>query len=414
MPRIRYDIEQARDNALLKIAESTGLNNFSNSSKIRVLADTTSDNINFFIDVISDIRDNLYPETANGRYLDAKATDYNVFRNSITSLSLKDTDLIVKIEPRNTDSEFSDVLTQARTIYAGEAVEGSSSFRIIFSEDITLNPGDTDLYASIRLESTLLDSGFVINQNDVFKLPSNLLELGSIGADIQLRFMKDVSLRAKDELDSDFRERVLLAKYSPSIAAVEAIQVVIASMPEVSGYAIYNNERGSSTFDVLIVTEDMQSKGEDPNASSIVDAISLRLRSTASAGISYTVNLPIKLNLNIQYSYTSDTEISENAIQDAIFASFNNLYVYTEDNQIDADNIENEVLALIPSLNTFTVDSMSLLDTVLEEYILTSTARAYGPKGTFITLAKEDIPELIPMSIWWRLQILFIQVAQIQ
>lgn len=393
MPQINYDQSAASSNAQVKVARATGVNNFSQSSKVRAITDTVTDDVGTFTGVASDIMDNMYPETASGRYLDVNGVQNRVYRNAITSLEVKATDLVIRIEPRDSNSTFFDIFRANRTIYANEFIEVASQFKIVFTENVTIAPASTEVYASARIEVLDKSSGFTINTGDVYKFPSTFKDLSSLGADIQLKFEKELSLEAQDENDEAFRQRVIAGRDSIDIAIPSAIGRAIMSSPNISGLAVYDKARGSSTVDVQITTNKMQNGEEDDSAIIIRDLIDFKLRSIAAGGISYRVELPFKLELGISYTYTSDIEIAPEAVSDGILTAFSSIYKFSNNNSVSGEALEREVEQSIPSLSQLTISNMTLFDVALEEFISYSGLIAQAPRGTYITLKREDIKQ---------------------
>jgi uncharacterized phage protein gp47/JayE len=394
MPQINYDPGAASSNAQVKVAKATGLNNFSESSKTKAISDIVTSDVSTFIGVVSDVMDNMYPETSIGRYLDVNGAQNKVYRNTITHLDLKDTDLVVRITPRDAGSTFFDILRDSATIFPNEFIEVSSKFKIIFTAPVLIHPSSTELYASVRIESVDKSNGFTINTGDVFKFPSTFRSLASLGDDLQLVFEKEISLEVQDESDETFRQRVIAGRDSTNIAIPAAIGRAVSTAPNISGIAIYDKARGSSTMDIYLTTKKMQEGLEDDSASIVRDLIDFKLRSVASGGISYYVELPIKLELGIKYTYTSNLEIAPEAVAGGILTAFSSLYRLSNVNSVMGADLQRAVEQSMPSLTQLTITNMALFDTSLEEYISYSGVVAQAPKGTYITLSREDIEKV--------------------
>lgn len=391
MPQINYDKDTAANNVVEKISRSTGINNFSDSSKLTYMASVLSEEVSTFIEVVSDTVKNMYSSSAEGRYLDIKGAENSVFRNTISSLDIVDTDLVVKIEPRGDGEPFSSIVTRNITIYPGEEITSGSQFKIVFTKQLSISSSTGDLYASVRIESLDRESGFKINQDDIFKFPTTFLDLSSIGSLVQLRFVKPISLLVDNEEDEEFRGRVIFSRDNPNIAIAGAIQAMVQDVPNISGAAIYTEERGTGTIDIGITTNDLQLTGEDTLADYIKSMIEIRMRSVVAHGVNYEIFIATPLYLRVEYDYNSSIEIPESTIVDAIYTAFNNIYAYSNLNIISAEALGTEVESSLPSLESLSIQSLSLFDPQINEYISFGDIFAIGPKGTFITINKEDI-----------------------
>lgn len=391
MPQINYNKEIAETNTISRISSATGIDNFSDSSKIKNTARSISTDISNFIELVTDSIDSIYSSSATGRYLDLKGAEAGVYRNTISSIDIYSTDLVAEIRPRDEGKTFAEITAREVTIRKGEEIDVGSQFKIVFTDNVTFGPGISDVYPSLRIEVSDKSEGFSINPNDVFKVQSERAEVLAVAPFIELVFHKGIGLSSQNETDLEFRSKVIFARENSSVAVPGAIQTVVQSIPNYSGHSIYLNDRGSSTIDIGFITKVMQEDGADPSADSIKQLLEFRLRNVIAEGADYNVFMPLPLLLNIEYNYSSELSIPDETIVDAIYAGFSNSYIYSEENTVNSSSIETFVESILPSIDNLSITSLSLFDPEIKEYISFGSSFAAAPKGTFITLSRADI-----------------------
>lgn len=393
MPQINYNRDLASANTLEKISQSTGLDNLTKSSKTRLISEAVSSDISTFIGAANLIRDNMYPETASGRHLDAEGAQHGTYRMSMRDLYIRSTDLVVKIEPRDPGSTFADLLRESHVIYAGESIVLNNGLIAMITDDVMISPSSDDVYLSIKLSNTNLNEGYSVAKNDVFKVIGTFRDISSLQTMLQIRFNRDISMQMGRQEDSEFRTAVLTARDFPTIALDGAIRSAVLTSPGVSGCAVYNKARGSSTIDVLVATEEMMTPDLPTSIPTEVvrGMVEYRLRGVVSGGVTCRVLTPKPLGLVLEYIHTSESEISEESIASAVYNAFHKNYRFSEVNMLLSADLESSVMLDFQELSDFTILNMSLFDPVLEENIVMGGSRAITPKGYYMTISKEDI-----------------------
>jgi hypothetical protein len=390
MPQINYDKSAAAANTVVKIGTATRINNFSETSKIKLISDILSEDISNFIALVNNSTDNTYSNTATGRYLDAKGADYGVYRKSLNSISVRSSDNIVFIETKDQERPFGDFVAYPVTIPAGKKIDVGTSFRIKILEDILVSPSEYRVPISVDIEAIEQGDSFQINKNDTFKLPTSVQELGPAVRDIHLKFDKPISIEVENEEDKDFRIRVISARDNATQAVDSAILDLLSGVPGLKGYAMYKNERGSSTIDIGVTTEELELLGVDSSINSILDMIRLRLRNTASAGEDIEVFKPSSVLLQLTFSYSSE-DVSESVVVDIIYEAVKSLYQYSVINSISLDDIEEYAKEKLDVLDDISIESASLFDTIINEYINYPSGVITVPKDSFMMVNKTDI-----------------------
>lgn len=392
MPQINFNKNTSTVNNLVKIGLATGINNFSTSSKLRLIADIASNDVNSFTELLNTYYRDFYIESATGKWLDLRGADLGIFRNQVSSIAVSATDQIIAITPRDSNKTFGDLLpaTENLTLNAGDILEPNSGFRIVINESVTFNGASSDVYVSAVIEADRTsENGFRINSGDAIKIniasnPNNFKF-----QDFQLTFVQPVALDSGQESDADFRERVVFARDNSTTGHINAIISELNAIPVIKGLAIYNSDRGTGSMDIGFVTNSLIENGADSNLDNYVTLLKSRMNKIAAGGIDIKFFYPTELRIVTTYSYTSDDPLLDSVIADTIDASIKEIYTFSRANSINASQIESLVLEKIPSLNSFRIETMSLFDTVINLYISYGTRSITAPKGTFI----RSIPE---------------------
>jgi uncharacterized phage protein gp47/JayE len=391
MPLINYNKDVALNNSLLKISRATGIDNFSRSSKIRAIAEIVTEDISTYIDASNDLMDNMYSISAKGRYLDLKGSEYGVYRNTISSVDIRDSDQIVRVEPREQDVLFSDIFSTTGSINRFDEITLGTNLKMVVTGSTQIGPTSTDVFLSVRIESSGTTGAFKINAGDTFKIPETVSGISFQARSLQIKFEKPISLETGTEEEEAFRERVVFARDNSKFGVSGAIGRTIGAIPGISGFAIYPNERGSGTVDIGIVTPGLVSNGTDAAIQTVKTMVEQRLRSTVAEGISYEVFIPDGLRLLVSFSFESEQPISDQTIVDSIYSAILKLNKYGLSNRITAGDIETEAERILSGIPSIRIQGLSLLDQAIGEYISFGANYIICPKGMYISVQKSDI-----------------------
>lgn len=384
-----YNKEVFRDNAMIKIGRATGISNFSNSSKVKTIADIVSNDVFLFIDEAIQSTNNLYEETATGRYLELLGAKHGVYRRSVADFDVSVADQIFKIVPQDNDDLFEDIFTSTKYIYAGESIEVSSGIKMFITETVEIGPESTDVYVAARLVSDGT-SDISLSTGDMIKF-GKLIDIEN-SSSIAIRVEKIISLLVSQDTDDQLRQRIINARNSrKDIAIYSAIQNVLLDIPGGIEFKINNNEGGAGNIEIFFITKAMKDGLVDGSAELLKRLIKGRLRGIIAEGITFSVELPVQLEAYITYELTSDTEIDEDILKSVIYNAFKTRYVYGSNSSILTSDIETYVKTKLPLLTTFNIVNVGLFDSTISSFINSGNNRVIEPKGTYIIFSKNNI-----------------------
>jgi len=387
MSQINYDRDNISQNIATKISEAIGVTSFSQSSKLKLLTDIFSNEITNLAEAYDIAVDGLYAETAIGEDLDIKGAQYGIYRKSRNSLYIDRTDGIAIIRPKNKGETFGDSIREPIVINRGERLDVGSSFFLILSEDLYIIPSDI----LVLVSGTLISedkSGFIININDTYEMHSRTRYDDSLST-LLLEFLKPISIDGTAEDDDTFRTRVILARDGNNIATIPAIEGEILSLPDLSGFSLLENKRGSGSLDIGITTITLQDTSVDEEIDSMLGLLETGLLLIAPVGVDILIYKPEKINLLIEYS-TNKKEISDDNIISAVIDSFRMIYTYNSINTISTRELEKQIDILLPESDVL-ITTLSLFDPTINAIISTSSDTVMAPPSYFIYLEKNSI-----------------------
>lgn len=392
MSRIDFNKDAASIAVTDKISRATGINNFSPSSKVRLISDILVDEISNTAETINQSLDALYLETAIGNDLDVKAAQYGIYRKIRDSIFIDKDDSIILIEPKVFGQTFGDSIRETALIRRGETLSLGSSFEVSISEDVTISPGLSNVPISGTVQSTS-EGGFTINTNDVYKLDTLSTSLGIGTNTLQVRFLKPISIDGGRESDELLRARAILSRNGRSIGTIDSIEAAINQVPDVSGYIVLQNIRGSGSVDIGFVTQELQDSLLDDGLSQMRTMLFAELSDVMPIGKSLNIFTPAPALLNIAFTSDLGEEMDKN-IKDVMVAAFIDNYVYSDSNIIAASDIELSVNTIIPDANV-KITNMALYDESIDATIFISSSIVVAPSSYFIYLENDLIARTV-------------------
>ena len=387
MSQINFNRENVSIDLAQKVADATGISRYSQSSKMKLLIDIFSDEMSNLAETYNEAVNSIYSDTAKGTDLDVKGAEYGVYRKVRSSIYIDGADRIASIKPKTEGQVFGDTILEPITIARGEIIDVGSSFYIITSKEINIVRIESEVLVSGTIVSST-DSGFNINSGDTYEMTPRD-RLSSSLSTLMIEFSKPVSIDGGVETDDEFRNRVLLARDGSNIATLSGIESAVLSTPQLNGYSILENKRGSGSLDIGIVTDRLQSTSIDPDLNSTIRSIETDLREVAPLGSDILLFPPDKLNLQLTYS-TSSNIVSDNNIRDAIKEAFRASYRYKSTNSIYAADIEKQVGAVLPEVSII-ITNMDLYDETISAVISSSSNMVVAGAGYYIFLEEDGI-----------------------
>jgi len=390
MSQINYNRDAIAESLALKLSRATGISEFSNSSKVKLMSDIFAEENTNLAESYNLAVDGLYSETAEGEDLDLKGAQYGIYRKSRNSIYIDKSDAIMAIRPNRDGDTFGDSVRQPLILAKGERIELGSSFFLITSEDIYIMPADSQIYIS----GTLLSEdgvGFIINSGDSYKLSTRYLREQSLDS-LVINFKKPISVNGEAEDDDSFRVRVILARDGDNVATTSAVQQEILSQPDISGLSFLENMRGSGSLDVGITSELLQESGEDINSDSMIGLLRTDLLSVLPFGVDLEIFIPERLELLVEFQREELSNISKENIESSILEAFYGLYRYSSTNSLSLLSIEEEVNTTLDT--SIKINSMSLLDSSIGAILTTSSNTIVSPIDNFMFLERSNITEV--------------------
>lgn len=372
-------------NITTEVNDNLGISNTSQSSKIRLLADSLSSEIFSIIQNTDEVVRRMYTSTAAGKFLDANGAEWNLFRGKVPSVNIPKEDATVFIVPSVTSEGFDDILIGRRMITAGESFEIGGKYKITILEDVVPLTKFTDIAAHIRLEPINDVTDFYVNEGSGFR-PYNATNpyLDMFG----VRFDSPISFDTIPVDDETFRAEIEKEKSENDVSSAQSVRNAVARVPGLNGYAVIDNEFGTGVVSVYMVTNDQVKIGEDLNYVTYLRYLKNALVAKIPGGVTIRTLQPNRLNLKVTYT-KNDTTISDAIAKEMIKAAILDAYSYSETQIIDASVISNiirqnytfsknltvtEVACFDPLLNEIVIDYSQFLNLDHKSYISISTA----------------------------------------
>lgn len=388
MSRINFNKDSVSIDILNRILSSTGLDSVSRSSKIRLISDILIEELSNMAEAYNTSMDGLYAETAIDHDLDLKGAQYGLHRKIRNSLYVDKADYVLAIEPQIEDQVFGDTVPEYSIIRRGESLDVGTAFSIVVAEDITINPQDSSVAISGTIKS-IGEVGFSAHTNDVYKINTLSTSIGISTNTLQIRVLKPVALDGQRETDSNFRERILLARAGDRFNSIAVLRNIISQIPDISGSSLIIGKRGSGTMDIGFTTVTLQKNSADENMYSLERLLLSEVLSGSALGVDPEVFTPEPIDLHIEYTSPEDEYMDRN-IKDSILEIFLDVYKYSESNTVSGSDIEDGIEIILKSTGTL-ITSMSLIDRNIGVSIYNGTNMAIAPQRHFMYLDIENI-----------------------
>lgn len=389
MPLINHDKAIGFANTVERISKATGVNNFSSSSMLRLIAQGLHEDIANFVDLVREGLSNTFPEMSSGRYLDVEGAQYGVYRNTLRSIVLNSADQAVLLEPKDGAPNFSGFLSNPITLRAGTVLTGPAQVRITVLQSVTIQPNDPMLYLTVKVEPLSQVAGIQVKKGDLFKVPTTSV-IGEASAYIQIRFNTSISLAVKEESEDDFRARVIFARDNMSKGTLNAIYSAIPLIPSVYGFSLIANARGQGTIDIGITTKRLEQEQEDPAIESVLDIARQQIDAVCPFGYDVDLFTPTPAYVILKYK-TQDTAIQHSVIASVAAQIFSSTYRYSSQNQVNLNELKSRLMAALPDLTSFEITSASILDAGIEEILSSSQTTLVAPSDKYIVLTEGNI-----------------------
>ena len=393
MALINFDKDVFSSNSLNRLYTSTGIDNFSKNSIIRLMAESNATDVAYGINLSNQILTQAFVETATGQYLDAKGYDYGLSRNIIDKIIIFDTDQAITLEPITEGKTFGDYLTlTTNTIPADTQIATiSSKFGVFTISDTTISLSDTSMYIGVYIEpidkSTVTDATISLSEGDTITL-SNLDSLGSVGTSLQLVIVDPIIIETANESDDDFRSRIVNAKTNLVQGTTNALSLLLDRIPNLLGYCVEKNTRNLNSLDINIVTQDLI---DDLDYSYIPLLVNNLAENILPISADVLVKFPVRLDVYVEYEISDAETIPDDSIKETIKNVINTYYLYSTANTIKISELEAYVISALPDLLEFTVTNLYGMDSTIDEVVVTAVDSLVVPIAYYCYVETTDL-----------------------
>lgn len=369
------------DNIAGRIAINTGINNFSDSSKVKNISDAISEEIHNASISVDTLINKMFTSTATDKFLEANGFEYGVFRKIMPSILIDKTEQTVILEPLS--GVFNPIIFNQVIIPATTQFKIGNNLVLTIMEDVVIVSSDINKYMSVKIESSN-NTSVSIAQNDTYRL--DFLN-NAILSELSLRFSEPVTLTRQYESDADFRKRIVSTKMEAQASTEGAITNAIMSIPGVIGLAYHRLYSGYA--DVGVLTRDLFFLGSDTNIDLVNKIAKNTLYQNAASGSKYELFNPEPIYLHLNVNVISG-KYNTQFIKDLLIKVFVDNYKYSNDNQLVMEAMNTALYRLLPQ-DDIKVLSGSLYLPTIDAFIVEDSASFTVPLYGFPYLLSENI-----------------------
>lgn len=390
MSQTNYDKQLASNISINRISAATGIDNFSETSKTRLITDAVAEDVFNFRDYTQDTISNLRIRSASGQHLDAMGADFNAVRRITPRLFLDKSDQIISIDTQVSEKTFGSVVGGLYTIPSGSALDLSGDVRLTLTEDAILSPSSSSVYISGILSTT--GSSIDLSSGHAFKLPQDLTDRQQGLKFVQLTVLKPLYIETIEEDDEDYRLRIELSRSSGLVGLEGSIRKAALEIPGIKGHAVFAMERGSGSVDLGFTTHTLERDGEDPAIEAYLRFISNKMDlEVAAFGVDISIFTPTPAQLSLIFSHTSGPLITDAEVINTVYTVAKEWYDYSEDNYLDLRRIEIEAKNRLQDTSYLAITEASLYDPAILEVLSFYHDRVSVPRSKFMQITEDNI-----------------------
>lgn len=290
---VRKDKDVILRQALTKLQNTTPITSVSPGSVARSLVETITTELGDFYDILDFNMTMSSISTATGRALDLFGQLYNIQRKSLTELATIDKSLgsfYFYI-----DQPFGSNITipSGTVVFTDSNTFIGQKFSYRTTEDVGIFIGRTKVYCSIT----------PANNDSVFTAGAGTLTqhtfVSPIGTTVKCTNPKPITAQTSVETDDDYRTRIIKAVRTSAGGTAEALRFAGLAVSGVRDIKIRNAPYGLGSFEVLIVTEDIDQSGI------IVGNVTDTLRLLRPVGCTMYIKEPetltVEMDINVSF-----------------------------------------------------------------------------------------------------------------
>lgn len=370
------------DNLLISIANNTGINNFSQSSKVKNISDAFSEEAKNVAQSADSIITQTYTATATGDALDSNGYNHGVYRKNNNSIIIQASDQLIKVE--SISGTFNPMIFDMVLLAKDTRIGLGNNVTITLLEDLIITSLDIVKYLSVRVEATGNNSALVLTSGDNFRL--NIAQNPN-ASDLILVVNGNITSYSVKEVDLDYRERIVAAKTSPAASVEKAITGALLSIDGVLSVGYTRGLFGAANIGLL--TREMFLLGLETDAQFILDVANTKIYQNAPAGSIYNVFIPEPIHLKLDVKLVA-ANYDINFVKSTIVKVFQDKYRYSDSNTVFLSALNREINRFIPSQDINVYGAQLYLPTI-EATIGEFTEEVNIPLYGFAYLINENI-----------------------
>ena len=370
------------DNLLISIANNTGVNNFSQSSKVKNISDAFSEEAKNVAQSADNIITRTYTATATDDALDSNGYNHGVYRKNNNSIVIQASDQLIKVE--SISGTFNPMIFDMVLLSKDTRVGLGNNVTITLLEDLIITSLDIVKYLSVRVEATGNNSALVLTSGDNFRL--NIAQNPN-ASDLILVVNGNITSYSAKEVDLDYRERIVAAKTSPAASVEKAVTGALLSIDGVLSIGYTRELFGAANIGLL--TREMFLLGVETDAQFILDVANTKIYQNAPAGSIYNVFIPEPIHLKLDVKLVA-ANYDINFVKSTIVKVFQDKYRYSDSNTVFLSSLNREINRFIPSQDINVYGAQLYLPTI-EATIGEFTEEVNIPLYGFAYLINENI-----------------------
>lgn len=370
------------DNLLISIANNTGVNNFSQSSKVKNISDAFSEEAKNVAQSADNIITRTYTATATDDALDSNGYNHGVYRKNNNSIVIQASDQLIKVE--SISGTFNPMIFDMVLLSKDTRVGLGNNVTITLLEDLIITSLDIVKYLSVRVEATGNNSALVLTSGDNFRL--NIAQNPN-ASDLILVVNGNITSYSAKEVDLDYRERIVAAKTSPAASVEKAVTGALLSIDGVLSIGYTRELFGAANIGLL--TREMFLLGVETDAQFILDVANTKIYQNAPAGSIYNVFIPEPIHLKLDVKLVA-ANYDINFVKSTIVKVFQDKYRYSDSNTVFLSSLNREINRFIPSQDINVYGAQLYLQTI-EATIGEFTEEVNIPLYGFAYLINENI-----------------------
>lgn len=318
---VRKDKETILRQALSKLQNTTSITATGPGSVARSIVESITTELGDYYDILDFNVTMSCISTANGRALDLFGQLYNVTRKSLTSLATIDRSLGVFYFYIDQPYGANIVIPTGTVVHTDSSSFIGSIYTYRTTEEITIPIGRTKVYCGLvpaNADSVFTAGADTLTQH-TFSSP--------VGTTVKCTNPKPITPQTNIESDDDYRTRVIKAVRTTAGGTAEALRFAALAVVGVRDIRIRNAPYGLGSFEVLVVTEDVN------QSQLVVQNVTDTLRSLRPVGCTMYIKEPeiltAEMDLNVSFKNLRNTDKANFArrIKIAILRYINSLTV---------------------------------------------------------------------------------------